>query len=228
MGRVIRAQRKGAGSIFKSHTHHRKGQAKFRSLDYGKRNGYLKGVVMEIIHDPDRGAPLARVTFRHSFRYKKQKDLFVAAEGMYTGQFLYCGKKATLVVGNVLPLRAIPEGTVVCNVEHHVGDRGVLARAFGDYAIVIAHNPDNDTTTIKLPSGSKKIVPSGCRAMIGQVRGVAMNPVEHPHGGGNHQHIGHASTVRFDEPPGQKVGLISAKRIGHLRGQAAASAAKAE
>lgn len=111
---------------------------------------------------------------------------------------------------------------------------------------------------IKLPSGSKKIVPSGCRAMIGQVagggrtekpllkagnayhkfrvkrncwpkvRGVAMNPVEHPHGGGNHQHIGHASTVRRDAPPGQKVGLIAARRTGRLRGQAAATAAKAD
>lgn len=111
---------------------------------------------------------------------------------------------------------------------------------------------------IKLPSGAKKIVPSGCRAMIGQVagggrtekpllkagnayhkfrvkrncwpkvRGVAMNPVEHPHGGGNHQHIGHASTVRRDAPPGQKVGLIAAKRTGRLRGQAAATASKAD
>ncbi|KAJ6989616.1 60S ribosomal protein L8-1 [Populus alba x Populus x berolinensis] len=223
-------QRKGAGSVFKSHTHHRKGPARFRSLDFGERNGYLKGVVTEIIHDPGRGAPLARVTFRHPFRYKKQKELFVAAEGM----------------------------AVVCNVEHHVGDRGAFARASGDYAIVISHNPDNDTTRIKLPSGSKKIVPSGCRGMIGQVagggrtekpmlkagnayhkfrvkrncwpkvRGVAMNPVEHPHGGGNHQHIGHASTVRRDAPPGQKVGLIAARRTGRLRGQAAASAAKAD
>lgn len=50
------------------------------------------------------------------------------------------------MVGNVLPLRSIPEGAVVCNVEHHVGDRGVLARASGDYAIVISHNPDNGTT----------------------------------------------------------------------------------
>ncbi len=49
-----------------------------------------------------------------------------------------------------------------------------------------------------------------------QVRGVAMNPVEHPHGGGNHQHIGHASTVRRDAPPGQKVGLIAARRTGAL------------
>ncbi|GFZ05566.1 ribosomal protein L2 family [Actinidia rufa] len=146
MGRVIRAQRKGAGSVFKSHTHHRKGPARFRSLDFGERNGYLKGVVTEILHDPGRGAPLARVTFRHPFRFKHQKELFVAAEGMYTGQFIFCGKKANLTVGNVLPLRSIPEGGVVCNVEHHVGDRGVLARASGDYAIVISHNPDNDTS----------------------------------------------------------------------------------
>lgn len=146
MGRVIRAQRKGAGSVFKSHTHHRKGPARFRSLDFGERNGYLKGVVTEIIHDPGRGAPLARVSFRHPFRYKKQNELFVAAEGMYTGQFVYCGKKANLVVGNVLPIRSIPEGAVVCNVEHHVGDRGVFARCSGDYAIVISHNPDNDTS----------------------------------------------------------------------------------
>lgn len=53
-----------------------------------------------------------------------------------------------------------------------------------------------------------------------QVRGVAMNPVEHPHGGGNHQHIGHASTVRRDAPPGQKVGLIAARRTGRLKGTA--------
>ncbi|KAL9345474.1 hypothetical protein Peur_063149 [Populus x canadensis] len=66
MGRVIRAQRKGAaGSVFKAHTHHRKGPARFRFLDFGERNGYLRGVVTDIVHDPGRCAPLARVTFRH-------------------------------------------------------------------------------------------------------------------------------------------------------------------
>ncbi|XP_059450887.1 large ribosomal subunit protein uL2-like [Corylus avellana] len=221
-------------------------------------SGYLRGVVTEIIHDPGRGASLARVQFRHPFRYKLQKELFVAAEGMYTGQFVYCRKKANLTVGNVLALGAIPEGTVVCNVEHHVGDRGVLARASGDYAIVISHNPDNGTSRIKLPSGAKKIVPSNCRALVGQVagggrtekpmlkagnayhkfrvkrncwpkvRGVAMNPVEHPHSGGHHQHIGHASTIHRDAPPGQKVGLMAARRTGRLCGQVAATAAKAD
>nr|TKS16504.1 hypothetical protein D5086_0000023310 [Populus alba] len=94
MGRVIRAQRKGAaGSVFKAHTHHRKGPARFRSLDFGEQNGYLRGVVTDIVRDPGRGAPLARVTFRHPLRYKLQKELFVVAEGMYSGQYVYCGKK---------------------------------------------------------------------------------------------------------------------------------------
>lgn len=93
MGRVIRGQRKGAGSIFKSHTKHRKGAAKLRALDYSERHGYLKGVVKDIIHDPGRGAPLAVVVFRDPYKYKLRKELFIATEGMHTGQFVYCGKK---------------------------------------------------------------------------------------------------------------------------------------
>ena len=61
MGRVIRGQRKGRGSVFKSHNTHRKGAAKLRTLDAAERNGYVKGVITDIIHDPGRGAPLARV-----------------------------------------------------------------------------------------------------------------------------------------------------------------------
>ena len=173
-----------------------------------------------------------------------------APEGLYTGQFIYAGKKATLTIGNTKPVGEMPEGTIICNVEEKAGDRGAIARASGDYAIVVAHNPDAGITRIKLPSGSKKVIPSSCRATVGQVagggrtekpllkagaayhkykakrnswpkvRGVAMNPVEHPHGGGNHQHIGHASTVRRDAPPGQKVGLIAARRTGRLKGTA--------
>jgi large subunit ribosomal protein L8e len=93
MGRVIRGQRKGAGSVFRSHTKHRKGAAKLRVLDYAERHGYIKGVIKDIIHDPGRGAPLAVVVFRDPYRYQLRKELFVATEGMYTGQFVYCGKK---------------------------------------------------------------------------------------------------------------------------------------
>merc|ERR1712226_211662 len=98
MGRVIRGQRKGNGSVFKSHTTHRKGCAQHRKLDAAERNGYIKGVVTDIIHDSGRGAPLAKVTFRNPTKYRHQKELFIAAEGTYTGQFIYCGKKASLSV----------------------------------------------------------------------------------------------------------------------------------
>merc|ERR1711988_326681 len=248
MGRVIRAQRKGAGSVFKSKTHFRKGASKLRQQDYSERNGYVKGVCTEIIHDPGRGAPLAKVAFRDALKYKKNTETMVACEGMYTGQFLYCGKKAALSIGNVLPLDAMPEGTLVCNLEQKMGDRGSIARASGGFAILVAHNPDAGITRLKLPSGAKKIVPSSCRAMVGQVagggrtekpmlkagaayhkykvkrnswpkvRGVAMNPVEHPHGGGNHQHIGMPSTCGRMTPAGRKVGLIAARRTGRPRG----------
>ncbi|CAH3029627.1 unnamed protein product [Porites evermanni] len=248
MGRVIRGQRKGAGSIFKSHTKHRKGAAKLRPLDYSERNGYLKGVVKEIIHDPGRGAPLAVVSFRDPYRYRLRKEIFIATEGMYTGQFVYCGKKAALQIGNCLPIGTMPEGTIVCNLEEKSGDRGKVARTSGNYATVVSHNPETKRTRVKLPSGVKKVYPSANRAMIGivagggridkpmlkagrayhkykakrncwpRVRGVAMNPVEHPHGGGNHQHIGTPSTVRRDTSAGRKVGLIAARRTGRIRG----------
>jgi large subunit ribosomal protein L8e len=220
----------------------------FRPYDYSERQGYLRGLVKEIIHDPGRGAPLAKVVFRDPLRYKMRTATMIAVEGMYTGQFIFCGKTAQLNVGNVLPVGNMPEGTIVSNVEDKAADRGALARASGNYATVISHNADNGTTRLKLPSGYKKVVASTNRAMVGivagggridkpllkagrahhkfkakrncwpNVRGVAMNPVEHPHGGGNHQHIGHPSTVSRHSPMGKKVGLIAARRTGRLRG----------
>mmetsp|Transcript_51037 Transcript_51037/g.128084 ORF Transcript_51037/g.128084 Transcript_51037/m.128084 type:complete len:255 (-) Transcript_51037:40-804(-) len=248
MGRVVRGQRKGRGSIFRSHNTTRKGAAQLRVLDFAEKHGYIKGVVRDILHDPGRGAPLASVAFKHPYRYRTVKELFIAPEGMYSGQFVYCGKKAQLAIGNTLPLSEIPEGTYICNVEGKVNDRGSFARCSGNYATVIGHNRDINRTRIRLPSGAKKVIPSNARATVGivagggrtekpmlkagrsfhkykvkrncwpRVRGVAMNPVEHPHGGGNHQHIGHASTVRRDASAGKKVGLIAARRTGLLRG----------
>ncbi|PRD21769.1 UNVERIFIED_CONTAM: RpL8 [Trichonephila clavipes] len=168
MGRVVRAQRKGRGSVFKSHTKHRVGVPKLRAVDFAERHGYIKGIVKEIIHDPGRGAPLAVVVFRDPYRYKQRKELFIAAEGMYTGQFIFCGKKAVLQVGNVIPVGNMPEGTIICNVEEKAGDRGRLARGSGNYATVISHNHDAKKTRIKLPSGAKKVLPSANRAMVGK------------------------------------------------------------
>jgi len=258
MGRVIRAQRKGRGSVFRAHTKHRKGVPHLRAADFAERHGYIRGVIREVLHDPGRGAPLAKVVFRDPYRHKQRTELFLTAEGMHSGQFIYCGKKATLQVGNVLPIGVMPEGTIVCCLEEKAGDRGRLARASGNYGTIVAHNPDTGKTRVRLPSGAKKVLPSANRAMIGvvagggridkpilkagrahhkfkakrncwpRVRGVAMNPVEHPFGGGNHQHIGKPSTVRRDASHGRKVGLIAARRTGRLRGTKKIAAEAAE
>ena len=218
--------------MFKSHTLTRIGASKLRNLDYAERHGYIKGVIKSVEHDPGRGAPMVKVQFRNPYKYKHDKETFVAAEGLYSGQFIYCGKKgktrlmlylnsardgvhcvglprtgavcscrfgafafvafscfplplppnpdrlviiyvlfrvfsAELAVGNVLPVSEMPEGTIACNVESRVGDRGVLARCSGDYVTVIGHSEENGTTKIRLPSGMKKNVPSTCVSRCG-------------------------------------------------------------
>jgi large subunit ribosomal protein L8e len=135
-------------------------------------------------------------------------------------------------------------------MERYPADRGKIAKCSGEYVTIIGHNEDLGTTKIRMPSGVKKTISSDCRAMVGliagggriekpvlkagnnahkyrakrnewpKVRGVAMNPVDHPHGGGNHQHLGMASTRSRRAPPGQKVGLIAARRTGRIRGRA--------
>jgi len=248
MGRVIRGQRKGAGSVFKSFTRLRKQPTKLRAVDCMEKK-YVKGKVVDIIHDPGRGAPLAKVEFFNQISYAKKTEYMVAVEGMFTGQFVFAGAKAEIKVGNCLPLSAMPEGTWVCNIEERPGDRGKICRASGAYAVIRTHLREQGLTRLRLPSGKgNKIVKSSCRAVVGivagggrldkpmlkagnayhkykakrncwpKVRGVAMNPVEHPHGGGNHQHIGKPSTIRRTAAHGRKVGLIAARRTGQHRG----------
>ena len=87
--------RKGPGSIFTARRRLRKGAANLRTIDHCEKRGYIKGVVKSLVHDPGRGAPLARVHFRDPVRYKTNKETFIAAEGMHTGMFVYCGTRGT-------------------------------------------------------------------------------------------------------------------------------------
>lgn len=75
---------------------------------------------------------------------------------------------AQLNIGNVLPVGTMPEGTIICCLEEKPGDRGKLARASGNYATVISHNPETKKTRVKLPSGSKKVISSANRAVVGK------------------------------------------------------------
>ncbi|ETO32104.1 hypothetical protein RFI_05012 [Reticulomyxa filosa] len=186
---------------------------------------------------------MALIQFKNPIKYRKQAITIAAPEGMYTGQYVRCGKRAPLAVGNILPVGKCPEGTLICNLESRPGDRGSYIRASGTVGSIIAQTTSGKTV-IRLPSGQKKVVKGVCRAMVGvvagggrpekpimkagraywkakakrrgwpKVRGVAMNPVEHPHGGGNHQHVGKPTTVSRKTTAGRKVGLIAARRTG--------------
>merc|ERR1712029_343091 len=105
----------------------------------------IKGVIKDIIHDPGRGAPLAIVHFRDPYRYKTRKELFIATEGMYTGQFIYCGKKAQLTVGNVMPVVKCP--------------RVPLCPAWKKRPEIVAVLPE--LLVIMLPSSPITLIPRG-------------------------------------------------------------------
>ena len=234
MGKRIISQRRGrAKGRFNVPSHRFRGDIRYHHNVWG-----LKGVVEDIIHDPGRTAPLAVVKFEN-----KEKIFMLAAEGIKVGDEIQITDNIdAMKPGNVLPVGRISEGMPIYNIELRPGDGGKLVRSGGSMATVVSHS--GDTTTIKLPSGQFKTISSSCLATIGVVagggrkdkpfmkagkkyhamrakgrlypvvRGVAMNPVSHPHGGGAHQHVGKPYTIKRGAPPGRKVGSIAARRTG--------------
>ncbi len=236
MGKRIRAQRRGSSPKNKVRSH------RFPGAISIPRRGEEIAEVTEIIHSPVHTAPLAKI------RFEDGEESFVAAtEGMSVGQSVSMGDKVKLSPGNITILSNIPEGTPICNVECRPGDGGKFARSGGNNAMLETRM--GDKVRIKLPSGSLKDLPAKCRATIGvlaghgrtekplmkagaafyrakargklypTVSGVAMNPVDHPHGGGNHQAVHGPNSVSRHAPPGQKVGHIAPSRTGRGRGK---------
>jgi len=195
------------------------------------------GVIEEILHDPGRTSPLAKVRLANN-----QTTLVIAGEGMYVGQKIKFTETKNQEIGTVISVGSIPEGFPIYNIELVPGDGGKLVRAGGSGATIVSHS--GNTTVVRLPSGRFKTIDSTCRATIGLpagggrkdkpflkagmkhyarrkkgkqypiVRGVAMCAVSHPHGGGGHQHVGGPSSVSRGAPPGRKVGNIASKRTG--------------
>ncbi|RLE70882.1 MAG: 50S ribosomal protein L2 [Thermoprotei archaeon] len=242
MGKRLLVQRRGrGGSVFRSPSWKRVGRVAYRPYTredvYGK---LVRGRVVELLHDPGRGAPVARVRFEDGVEM-----LMVAAEGMAVGQTIYYGARAPISLGSILPVGRIPEGTMVCNVEIRPGDGGKLARSSGAYALILAHREGK--TLLQLPSKKIKEVSSDARATIGivagggrmekpflkagkvyhlskarsfkypKVRGKAMGAYAHPAGGGHHPKG--LTPVPRTAPPGQKVGHIAARRTGRRKGR---------
>jgi large subunit ribosomal protein L2 len=235
MGRRILGQRRGrGGSTFRAPSHRYKSDKQHRSVE---DDDVVAGTVVDVEHDPARSAPIARVEFDDG-----DQRLVLAPEGIGLGDRIQVGVSAEIKPGNTLPLAEIPEGVPVCNVEANPGDGGRFARASGTSADLITH--DRNAAVVQLPSGEVKRLDPDCRATIGvvagggrtekpyvkagnkfhkmktrgtkwpKVRGVAMNAVDHPFGGGGRQHPGKPKSISRNAPPGRKVGDISSRRTG--------------
>ena len=175
---------------------------RYRIIDYKRNKFGIKGKVATIEYDPNRSAYISLVHYDDG-----EKRYILSPLDISVGTIIVSGDKVPLKIGNALLLSNIPTGLFVHNVELIPGKGGQMVRTAGAYAQVMAH--DNGYTTLKLPSGEVRLVSDQCMATIGQVgnrafeqivsgkagrsrwlgrrpkvRGVVMNPVDHPHGGG--------------------------------------------
>jgi large subunit ribosomal protein L2 len=174
----------------------------YRIIDFKRDKENINGKVMTIEYDPNRTSFIALVNYNDG-----EKRYIIAPTGLKVGQDIMSGAQAAPEVGNALPLKDIPLGTLIHNIEMRPGQGAKIARSAGSYAQLAAR--EGKYATIKLPSGETRLILVNCMASIGtvsnsdhnkvssgkagrnrwkgirpRVRGVAMNPVDHPMGGG--------------------------------------------
>jgi large subunit ribosomal protein L2 len=175
---------------------------RYRVIDFHRGKLGITARVAAIEYDPNRSARIALLHYVDG-----EKRYILAPDGVRVGQSLVAGEKADILPGNALPLNAIPAGTMIHNLELRPGKGGQLVRSAGAAAQLVAK--EGDWAQVKLPSGEVRRIPVACMATVGQVgnidhknvklgkagrrrwlgrrphnRGVSMNPIDHPHGGG--------------------------------------------
>lgn len=234
MGKPITAQKRGKGSqTFRSPSFKFKGEAKI--LPH-KENA----LVMDLVHCRGHSAPLAQLYYDDG-----EIGYSIASEGLMVGDQVFFGDEAELKNGNVLPLKSIPEGVIVCNIELRPNDGGKLVRSSGASARVVSKAKDG--VVLQLPSKKQKKFHPNCKAMIGVVAGggrvdkpflkagnkfyaakarnkywpvvsaSAMNAVAHPFGNKRTLRKSKAKPAPKNAPPGRKVGAVRARKTGRGR-----------
>ncbi|HXM40674.1 MAG TPA: 50S ribosomal protein L2 [Bryobacteraceae bacterium] len=174
----------------------------YRVVDFKRDKQGVPAVVASIEYDPNRSARLALLHYKDG-----EKRYIIQPDGLKVGMTVSSGPAADILIGNALPLKNMPAGTVVHNIELKPGKGAQMARSAGTQAQLV--NKEGEIALLKLPSGEIRRVPLDCMATVGQVgnvdhenvslgkagrkrwlgkmphnRGVSMNPVDHPHGGG--------------------------------------------
>lgn len=193
----------------------------YRVIDFNRDKKEVPAEVVSKEYDPNRSAWIALLKYRDG-----EKRYIISPRKLAIGAEVKAGEKVGIKPGNSLPLKAIPVGTLVHNVEFSPGSSGKIARSAGTGAQVIGKDRTTGEARLKLPSGQVRIFDDGCLATVGQVsnpdhknvksgkagrkrrlgrrpktRGVAMNPVDHPHGGGEGRaHVGRPPVSRKGIP----------------------------
>ena len=201
---VALKRKAGRNNTGKITVRHRGGGAKqsYRIIDFKRNKDGIPAKVSTVEYDPNRSAYIALVTYADG-----DKRYIIAPVGLKVGDVLFSGPDVDIKVGNTLPIKNIPTGTIIHNVELQVGKGAQLVRSAGTSAQLMAK--EGEYATLRLPSGEMRYVRLECRATIGTVsnltheivnlgsagrkrhlgfrptvRGSVMNPVDHPHGGG--------------------------------------------
>ena len=234
MGKRGITQARGAGGPRYRAPSHRY----FGAISYAKlAKGTLKGEVMDIVDSVGHTAPLMVVLYEDG-----SQALFPAPHGIKKGDQIYSGYESPVQLGNVLPLRNIPTGIPIFNIERYPQDGGALIRTSGGFAIVVTK--EGNEAIVRLPSKKTITLNADCRATIGTIAGhgrtekpwvkggkhmiarhargkmhptvsaVAKNSIDHKFGGSHRRSLGVPTTTSRNAPPGRKVGLIAARRTG--------------
>lgn len=250
MGKRLRQQKAGKGSMaYRRPSHRFKSDAKYRKYDETERNGILHGEITGFVDDPAHSAILMEVMFENN-----ESKTLIAPEGAMVGEQVCAGIGAELKIGNILPLRDLPDGTPIYNIELVAGDGGRIVRSAGAVAYIISHEPKG--VLVRLPSKKVAMIDQMCRAQVGVIsgggrlekpllkagnshykfhalnrrwphnRGVKMSAYNHPFGGKQH-HKGKSSCVSHGAPPGRKVGHIGARSTGRKKTRITAETLKA-
>ena len=187
---------------------------KYRIIDFKRRKDNMEATVIGIEYDPNRSANIALIQYEDG-----EKTYILAPQGLTDGDKVISGESADIKVGNCMPIDSIPVGTLIHNIELNPGQGGKLVRTAGQSAQLMAK--EGKYATLRLPSGEMRKVLAKCRATIGvignadhenvklgkagrkrhmgwrpEVRGSVMNPVDHPHGGGEGKApVGHAGPM---------------------------------
>lgn len=202
---------------------------KYRQIDFKREKFGIAGEVKTVEYDPNRTSWIALVNYADG-----DKRYIIAPNGIKVGQKVMSGKNASPEIGNTLYLKDIPLGTVIHNIEMRPGQGGKLARSAGSYAQLAAR--EDKYATIKMPSGETRVILLECLATIGSVsnsdhnleihgkagrkrwmgvrprtRAVAMNPVDHPMGGGE----GRASGGHPRSRKGLKAKGLKTRKVNH-------------